>query len=127
MSSNGLESKTVNELKELAKDLGIKGISKYKKAELIEEIEKISPSYIEKDGVILRERISPKLSSKDEDVSDHMEQKKNRVEKKYINETKQEPMSSTAKKVVEDGKVEKKHWKKTTKVIQKKREKSLRK
>lgn len=58
MSSNGLESKTVNELKELAKDLGIKGISKYKKAELIEEIEKISPSYIEKDGVILRERIS---------------------------------------------------------------------
>ncbi|KAJ49157.1 transcription termination factor Rho [Clostridium tetanomorphum DSM 665] len=107
MSSNGLESKTVNELKELAKDLGIKGISKYKKAELIEEIEKISPSYIEKDGVILRERISPKLSSKDEDVSDHMEQKKNRVEKKYINETKQEPMSSTAKKVVEDGKVEK--------------------
>ncbi|WP_423880672.1 transcription termination factor Rho [Clostridium pascui] len=51
---------TVNELKSIAKELGIKNISKLKKSELIEEIKKVSPMYIEKDGVVLREKISPK-------------------------------------------------------------------
>ncbi|WP_446899881.1 transcription termination factor Rho [Clostridium sp. LBM24168] len=48
------------ELKKFAKEQGIKDAYKYKKAELIEEIKKLSPAYIERDGIILRERISPK-------------------------------------------------------------------
>ncbi|MBM7870578.1 transcription termination factor Rho [Clostridium pascui] len=60
MSSVELGNMTVNELKSIAKELGIKNISKLKKSELIEEIKKVSPMYIEKDGVVLREKISPK-------------------------------------------------------------------
>lgn len=55
-----IEGMTVAELKVLAKSLGIKNISKYKKSELIEEVKKVSPASIEKDGKILREKISPK-------------------------------------------------------------------
>ena len=55
-----LESMTLIQLKETAKELGLKNISKYKKLQLIEEIRKISPAYIKKDGMILRENISPK-------------------------------------------------------------------
>ena len=51
---------TLIQLKETAKELGLKNISKYKKLQLIEEIRKISPAYIKKDGMILREKISPK-------------------------------------------------------------------
>ncbi|KPU27414.1 transcription termination factor Rho [Caloranaerobacter sp. TR13] len=38
MSSSDLSSKKIDELRKIAKELGIKGYSKYKKAELIEEI-----------------------------------------------------------------------------------------
>ena len=55
-----LESMTLMELKETAKELGLKNISKYKKLQLMEEIRKVSPAYIKKDGMILREKISPK-------------------------------------------------------------------
>jgi transcription termination factor Rho len=58
-----LEGMTVAELRETAKNLEIKNISKYKKAELIEQIQKVSPAYIEKDGVILREKITPKIET----------------------------------------------------------------
>lgn len=51
---------TLVELREVAKELGVKNISKFKKAELIEEIRKISPASIEKDGIVLREKITPK-------------------------------------------------------------------
>lgn len=60
MSSNDLDKLTVNELKDIAKDLEIKGVYKYKKQELIEEIKKVSPMHIEKNGVVLREKIVPK-------------------------------------------------------------------
>ncbi len=60
MVSKDIDGMTVAELKEVAKSLGIKNISKYKKSELIEEIKKVSPAYIEKDGIVLREKISPK-------------------------------------------------------------------
>jgi transcription termination factor Rho len=73
---------TVSELRDIAKNLGIKNISKYKKMELIEEIKRVSPAYIEKDGVILREKISPKLETlhiaKDDE---HEEENINVVEK----------------------------------------------
>jgi transcription termination factor Rho len=59
------EGMSLVELKVLAKELGIKNISKLKKSELIEEIkatEKNSPISIEKDGMLLTEKITPKKS-----------------------------------------------------------------
>ena len=59
------EGMSLIELKVLAKELGIKNISKLKKSELIEEIkatEKKSPISIEKDGMLLTEKIIPKKS-----------------------------------------------------------------
>jgi transcription termination factor Rho len=55
------ENMTLASLKDIAKDLGVKNISKYKKNELIEEILKFSGNFIEKNGVILRENIAPKV------------------------------------------------------------------
>lgn len=60
MNNNELENLTLSELKELAGGLAIKNLSKFRKAELIEEIKKVSPVSIEKDGMVLREKISPK-------------------------------------------------------------------
>ncbi|MFT8315239.1 MAG: transcription termination factor Rho [Clostridium sp.] len=64
MFSVDLESRTLIQLKEMAKGLGIKNISKFKKRDLIEEIKKVSPVSIEKDGVVLSEKISPKKNEK---------------------------------------------------------------
>ena len=61
------EELTLVELKNKAKELGIKNISKYKKGELIDEIIKATPNTIEKNGVVLTERISPKI--KEESIS----------------------------------------------------------
>ncbi|GAA0728281.1 transcription termination factor Rho [Clostridium malenominatum] len=77
MSNNELENMTLNELKELAKELGIKNISKFKKIELMEEIKKVSPMYIEKDGMILREKISPKVN-KSSEINDVVEEEKDK-------------------------------------------------
>jgi len=57
------ESMTIIELRTIAKELGVKNLTKYKKSELIEEIIKLSPKSIEKDGVVLKEKISPKGSN----------------------------------------------------------------
>ncbi|MGL4453927.1 MAG: transcription termination factor Rho [Sarcina sp.] len=61
---------TLVELKEIAKELGIKNISKKKKSELIDSIKELKlekkeeneteAKTVEKDGVILREKISPR-------------------------------------------------------------------
>jgi transcription termination factor Rho len=51
---------TLLELRDAAKELGIKNITKLKKAELIDEVKRVSPVSIEKDGVVLREKINPK-------------------------------------------------------------------
>ncbi|WP_027623656.1 transcription termination factor Rho [Clostridium lundense] len=101
MANNDLESMTVMELKELAKQLGVKGISKYKKAELIEEIKRVSPSSVEKNGVILREKISPKATSKGEEMLENKERNK------YIEPKKKESWNNEEKKAAEDVKVEK--------------------
>ncbi|KEI00324.1 transcription termination factor Rho [Clostridium botulinum] len=60
MESKDLNSMTVVELRKMAKDLDIKGITKLKKAELIKEINEKSPRTINKGGVILKENITPK-------------------------------------------------------------------
>lgn len=61
MTKEVYEGMTLAKLKEVAKELGIKNISKYKKGELIEKILKHSVNSIEKDGVILKEKIAPKV------------------------------------------------------------------
>nr|WP_125153335.1 transcription termination factor Rho [Clostridium rectalis] len=84
MVGKELHNMTVNELKEIAKGLGIKGLSKFKKAELIEEIKKVSPVYIEKDGIILREKISPKEKNNMEQVNTVKVQAENVLSKRVI-------------------------------------------
>ncbi|HDK7157098.1 TPA: transcription termination factor Rho [Clostridium botulinum] len=61
MINKDYESMTVKELREIAKKLDIKNISKFKKSELIEEIKTLQSTAIEKDGKILVEKISPKV------------------------------------------------------------------
>ncbi|MBC8062102.1 MAG: transcription termination factor Rho [Clostridiaceae bacterium] len=60
MLNKDFESMSLIELKEHAKELGMKNISKFKKLELIAELKKMTPVSIEKDGLILSEKISPK-------------------------------------------------------------------
>lgn len=98
MTKEVYEKKTLAELKEIAKEKGIKNISKLKKIELIESIIENSPKAIEKNGVILQERITPKQSVTDNKTIDirenNKEEKKERL-KVMINE------SNTAKGVLE--------------------------
>ncbi|SHE81047.1 transcription termination factor Rho [Clostridium fallax] len=92
MTAEIYEKKTLVELRELAKKLGVKNISKKKKKELIDEIIEHSPNAIEKDGVILREKITPKsgaLESKESINLDYKNEHKeiNRNEnKEYVKE-----------------------------------------
>ena len=62
MLNKDYDSMSLVELKEHAKKLGMKSISKFKKLELIQELKKLDSVSIEKGGVILREKISPKKS-----------------------------------------------------------------
>ncbi|MFQ6883537.1 MULTISPECIES: transcription termination factor Rho [unclassified Clostridium] len=66
---------TLVNLKEIAKEKGIKNISKLKKSELIEELVKITPNKIEKNGVILTEKIAPK--NRNIEASIHIEENVN--------------------------------------------------
>ena len=56
---------TLVDLKNKAKELGIKNISKLKKSELVDELVKVTPNSIEKNGVVLREKIAPKIREKE--------------------------------------------------------------
>lgn len=78
LTYSDLESMTINDLKVRAKELGIKNISKYKKAELLEEIKSKLPISIERDGVLLTEKISSKStdSNKSEPINDEDSSKK---------------------------------------------------
>ena len=60
METENYNEMTLANLKEIAKEKGIKNISKLKKSELIEELVKITPNKIEKNWVILTEKIAPK-------------------------------------------------------------------
>lgn len=75
MTKQEYESKTLAELKDIAKGLNIKNLSKYKKNELIEEILNASnmSNFIKKDGVILRENIAPKAVKIDDDKTRKVE------------------------------------------------------
>lgn len=60
MTKEQYEDMTLVELKEIAKSLEIKNISKLKKSEIIDQIIATKAHEIKKDGVVLREKISPK-------------------------------------------------------------------
>lgn len=100
MNKENYEKKTLVELKEIAKELNIKNISKLKKSELIDEIIDKSPKSIEKNGVVLKEKITPKvkieenINLKKENKEEVMEEKREKL-KVMINE------SDTAKGVLE--------------------------
>ncbi|MGL5765858.1 MAG: transcription termination factor Rho [Sarcina sp.] len=91
---------TLVELKEIAKELGIKNISKKKKSELVESIIEVKNSNleenkqgkeIEKDGVILREKISPRRHS---EVGNEERNKTYETQKVENNEIKKEQFKS---------------------------------
>ncbi len=84
MTRENYEKMTLAELKEVAKNLGIKNISKLKKLELVDEIIKKSPNKIEKDGVVLVEKIAPKAKVVEQEAEVQQEQisEENREEKK---------------------------------------------
>lgn len=60
MTKEQYEDMTLASIKEVAKGLGIKNISKFKKSELIDEVLSVNINSIKKDGVVLQEKISPK-------------------------------------------------------------------
>ncbi|MEG0297180.1 MAG: transcription termination factor Rho [Clostridium sp.] len=70
MTRENYEKQTLVSLKAKAKELGVKNISKLKKDELIDEILKVTPNSIEKDGIVLKEKISPKIN---ENISERRE------------------------------------------------------
>ncbi|KHD37194.1 transcription termination factor Rho [Clostridium acetobutylicum] len=86
---NDLESMTVNDLKELAKELGLRNVSKYRKKDLIDEINKKSPNSIEKNGIMLKENIKPKndLSEKSNTSESSNVNVSRPAEKTYNNNT----------------------------------------
>ena len=92
MNKENYEKKTLIELKEIAKELNIKNISKLKKSELIDEILDKTPKSIEKNGVILQEKITPKSKSEEdsnlikENKEENREEKRERL-KVMINES----------------------------------------
>ncbi len=75
METENYNEMTLATLKEIAKEKGIKNISKLKKSELIEELVKITPNKIEKNGVILTEKIAPK--NRNIEASIHIEENVN--------------------------------------------------
>ena len=75
MATENYNEMTLVNLKEIAKEKGIKNISKLKKSELIEELVKITPNKIEKNGVILIEKIAPK--NRNIEASIHIEENVN--------------------------------------------------
>ena len=64
MTKEQYEGMTLAELKDIAKELGIKNLYKYKKSELIEQILSYSKNTYKKDGVVLQEKIAPKKNNK---------------------------------------------------------------
>lgn len=64
LNLDNIQDMTLLELKDVAKNLGLKNISKLKKSELQEEIKKHIPKTVEIAGVKLTEKISPKIPVK---------------------------------------------------------------
>lgn len=86
MTRESYEKETLVSLKAKAKELGVKNISKLKKGELIDEIIKLTPNSIQKNGVILREKISPKNNNEVHEIkATNYESKNTSYESKNTN------------------------------------------
>lgn len=81
---------TLVDLKNKAKDLGIKNISKLKKSEIIDELLKVTPNAIEKNGVILTERIAPKVKEQESSTNTFSNNNENRESYSMTEEQKEE-------------------------------------
>ena len=81
---------TLVDLKNKAKELGIKNISKLKKSEIIDELVKVSPNAIEKDGVILTEKIAPKIRETENNINSNLNNQDNRDNYSMTSEEKEE-------------------------------------
>ena len=81
---------TLVDLKNKAKDLGIKNISKLKKSEIIDELLKVTPNAIEKNGVILTERIAPKVKEQENSTNTFSNNHENRESYSMTEEEKEE-------------------------------------
>ena len=81
---------TLVDLKNKAKELGIKNISKMKKNEIIDELVKVTPNTIEKNGVILREKIAPKAKEQVNVTNNYSNNHENRDNYSMTEEEKEE-------------------------------------
>lgn len=81
---------TLVDLKNKAKELGIKNISKMKKNEIIDELVKVTPNTIEKNGVILREKIAPKAKEQVNVTNNYSNNHENRDNYSMTDEEKEE-------------------------------------
>lgn len=81
---------TLVDLKNKAKELGIKNISKLKKSEIIDELLKVTPNAIEKNGVILTERIAPKVREQENSNNNFFKNYENRENYSITDEQKEE-------------------------------------
>ena len=81
---------TLVDLKNKAKELGIKNISKLKKSEIIDELVKVTPNAIEKNGVILTERIAPKVREQENSNNTFSNNHENRENYSMTEEQKEE-------------------------------------
>lgn len=81
---------TLVDLKNKAKELGIKNISKLKKSEIIDELLKVTPNAIEKNGVILTERIAPKVREQENSNNTFFKNYENRENYSITDEQKEE-------------------------------------
>lgn len=111
MNDIDFNNMTLVELREVAKELGIKSISKYKKNELIEEIKKLSPVCINKGGKLLVEKITPKEAlnleeKKSEEKNNQITSEDSNIKNQVVKEQQNEKVkmikeSDTAKGVLE--------------------------
>jgi transcription termination factor Rho len=109
LSKEKYESMTLIELKEIAKELGIKNLSKKKKNEIIEDILLNSPNLIEKDGVILREKITPKVSEPEvvkEEVKTNSTVRDNQVREPQFTERRERPRDNIGEAASDKGVLE---------------------
>lgn len=86
MTREQYEEMTLVELKEVAKEMEIKNIYKYKKTELIDEVIAQSTNSIKKGEVILKEKISPKQNDCVQEKTISREEKKEEL-KTMINDS----------------------------------------
>ncbi len=110
MNKKDLHSMNLSELKDIAKELGIKNISKFKKVELVLEIERVSPVSIEKSGVVLREKIAPKqLKEVTNEGSDTIDKKMDIKTEENVEsriEEKMEENSGDAQQIMQEEKIQ---------------------